>query len=460
MGYNLEDTIAAISTPLGEGGIGIVRISGGDAFSITQKILKLPRNKKVGEIKNRYLYYGFILSPETGEEIDEVLVSFMKAPHTYTREDVVEINSHGGSVVLSKILKLVLTLGARLAEPGEFTYRAFINGRIDLAQAEAVLDIIRAKTEKALKIAFSQLKGNLSKEVGAIYNKLINWLAYIEADIDYPEEDISPFNPQEFLPEVLKCIEKIKLLLAEADEGKILREGINTVILGRPNVGKSSLLNNLLGEPRAIVTSVPGTTRDRIEEYINLKGIPLRIIDTAGIRTTCDPVESIGVEKALEAMQKANLVLYLIDSTQDFHNDDIALLTQIKHARTILVINKIDLSNRRPLIPKGLRFDGIVETSQITGEGLDKLEDNIIRLIYQGKVSSSLPLVSNLRHKEALIKALKSLDRVIETINKGFSSEFIALDLRASLEALGEITGSCVGEEVLEAIFSNFCVGK
>ncbi|HPZ10040.1 MAG TPA: tRNA uridine-5-carboxymethylaminomethyl(34) synthesis GTPase MnmE, partial [Candidatus Eremiobacteraeota bacterium] len=334
----IDDTIAAISTPIGDAGIGIIRLSGPLAIQVVFEIFKPKRD--LNKIKSHKLIYGHIINPLTGDFVDEVLLSIMKGPKSYTREDVVEINSHSGIVVLRKILDIVLIYGVRIAQPGEFTKRAFLNGRIDLAQAEAVMDIIRARTDASLKIACEQMEGKLSKKIKDIYNRLVDLLAYIEADIDYPEDDVSPVNFLFIEEKINEIISEIEGLLANAEYGKIFREGIKVAIVGRTNVGKSSLLNALLKENRAIVTEIPGTTRDSIEEYLNLSGIPVQIIDTAGIRETIDTIEKIGVQKTREIIEKSDLILYVMDVSEDFTSKDMEILNSITSKKFILIMNK------------------------------------------------------------------------------------------------------------------------
>jgi len=421
MRYSLDDTIAAISTPVGEGGIGIVRLSGPEALSILQRLFK-PGGcgaKRDGSFTPApyHLHYGHIVDPETGERVDEVLVAYMPAPHTYTREDVAEIDCHGGIVPLRRVLALCLRQGARLAHEGEFTLRAFLNGRLDLAQAEAVLDIVRAKTEASLRVAMGQLGGGLSREVREVRSKLVETLAYLEASIDFPEDEIPNHDPTANLS---TAIEHLERLLAQADQGIIYRQGVRTAIVGRPNVGKSSLLNALLRTSRAIVTPIPGTTRDTLEETINLHGIPLCLIDTAGIRKGRDPIEQLGVERSRRALERADLVLMMVDGSEP-----------------------------------------LARISALTGEGLPLLEEAIADLIFGGQVvTSDLPLVSSPRHQEILNRALAHLCDALHAHENGMPADFVTIDLTAAINALGEITGETASDDLLEAIFSNFCIGK
>jgi tRNA modification GTPase len=457
----IDDTIAAVSTPPGEGGIGIIRLSGPLSIKIVTAIFSPGKDGTlVNSFESHRLNYGYIFDPSTGERVDEVLLSIMRAPGTYTREDIVEINSHSGIIVLKKILHMVLTCGARLAEPGEFTKRAFLNGRIDLTQAEAVMDLIRARTDASLKVAMNQVEGKLSKEIKNIYKNLAELLAHIEADIDYPEDDISPVDFMSLDRKVKDIIIEIEELINTADQGKILREGIKVAIVGRPNAGKSSLLNGLLGENRAIVTDIPGTTRDTIEEYLNLEGFPVEIIDTAGIRKTIDIVETMGVNKTYEIISKADLVLYLIDVSHDLHEEELEIINNIPENKIILVFNKIDLPQRLKRSEALLSFNS-VETSLLCEEGVNKIKKSILSFIYRGHVSHKESIfISNLRHRKALVNCRISLLEFREALKRGFSSDIIAIDLKNSLDFLGEITGDNVTEDLLNRIFENFCVGK
>ncbi|KXG76379.1 tRNA modification GTPase MnmE [Fervidicola ferrireducens] len=457
-----KDTIAAISTPLGEGGIGIIRISGDDAFRIADKIF-VPRKIKPGEMKPRTLYLGDIIDPETKDTIDEVLVVKYKAPHTYTREDMVEINSHGGFTVQSRILEVVLSCGARMAQPGEFTKRAFLNGRIDLSQAEAVIDVIRAKTERALKVAMDQLRGGLSNRIGELRQDLIKVLAHIEASIDFPEDDIPGLDSATIAMEVKDLREKLEEILRKSKAGKIVREGLSTVILGRPNVGKSSLLNSLLREKRAIVTDIPGTTRDIIEEYINIKGIPVKIIDTAGIRETLDEVEKIGVKKALEYLEKAELVLLMFDASEELKKEDLDIVELVKDKFVILVVNKVDLPEKIDMekLEKTFPERKIIRISALKEEGIEELKEAIFQAVTKeiGSLDEGV-MVTRARHSQAIQKAVDALKRAEGALKESIPMEVVAMEVREALEFLGEITGDNVGEDVIKAIFENFCIGK
>ena len=452
-------TIAAISTSPGIGGIGIVRISGKDAFKVLNKIFK-PKNNS--EIKGYTMKYGNIIDTEKNKIIDEVLVSYFIAPKSYTTEDMCEINSHGGVIVMKQILDLCLKNGATLAEPGEFTKRAFLNGRIDLVEAEAIIDIINAKTEKEKDASVCQLNGFLSKEIIDIEKDLLSFTADIEANIDYPEYDIEEVSTNKSL-EVLKNVKNKLLKLKESfNNGKILKEGINTAIIGRPNVGKSSLLNVLLKEERAIVTEYEGTTRDTIEEYISIKGIPLKIIDTAGIRNTDNAVEKIGIEKSIEIAKKADLVIAIFDISQELKDEDYKILEIIKDKNAIIVLNKIDLSVNKTTEEKikSLNKD-IVKISALERKGIEEIYDKIVKLYDLNKINiEGENIVTNARHQNLINQSLISLEKAINTINSGMPLDIIAIDVKEILENLGKITGKNVSEDVINEIFSKFCLGK
>ncbi len=457
------DTIAAISTAPGEAGIGIVRMSGSEAFEIAQKIFRSSSGKPFSELRNREIHHGFIIDPKTNQKMDEVLVSKMKAPHTYTTEDIVEVNCHGGIIAVKRILELLLRNRARLAQPGEFTKRAFLNGRIDLSQAEAVIDLISAKTDKGMDVALEQLEGSLSQRIQEIREIIINMLAHMEASIDYPEYDIEEVTYDTLLKDAKKVKKKIQKLLETSDTGKILKEGLNTVIIGKPNVGKSSLLNALVKEGRAIVTDVPGTTRDIIEEYINIRGIPLKIIDTAGIRETRDVIEKIGVDKSKEFMEKADLILFLLDVSKELSKEDELLIDLVQNKRAIILFNKIDLDPKVSIENLKNRFQGksIIEISVLKGKGLERLENEIVEMVYGGQVSiGDTGLVTNVRHKNLLENALNSITATIGTIENNLSLEFISVDLKDCWDYLGQVTGDTVSEDIIDQIFSNFCIGK
>ncbi|RQD73906.1 MAG: tRNA uridine-5-carboxymethylaminomethyl(34) synthesis GTPase MnmE [Candidatus Syntrophonatronum acetioxidans] len=454
-----EDTIAAISTPLGEGGIGIVRLSGKDAFSLARKIFKGKGNK----IEYRKLLYGHIIDPQDKRVIDEVLVSFMPAPYTYTREDVVEINCHGGIVPLKRILEICLEQGARLAERGEFTLRAFLKGRIDLSQAEGVIDLIRAKTDEGRELALSQVEGKLSQKIKEIKEKILDILAFVEVNLDYPEEDVEEITGERVKEEVKTIIEEIEEILEGAEEGKIYREGIKTAIIGKPNVGKSSLLNALLREQRAIVTEVPGTTRDLLEEAVNIKGVPLNIIDTAGIRKTEDLVEKLGVERTEKILKESHLIIFILDAHTSLEKEDKNILKILQNKKFLVFINKIDLVTSREVdkIVEELGDLPVIKASVKYGEGLKELEKMILDLVFEGKiVSPQSVMVSNTRHKASLEKGKKSLEEALQALEEGLPLDLVAIDLKGSWEALGEITGETIDEGILNKIFSQFCIGK
>ncbi len=455
----INDTIAAIATPLGEGGIGIVRLSGDAAKEIVSRIFK-PRYAEF-PLQSHRLYYGHIVDPISLEKVDEVLTSLMLAPHTYTREDVLEINCHGGIVPLKKVLDLVLVNGVRLAEPGEFTKRAFLNGRLDLAQAEGLLQVIRARTEEGLKVAVNQLTGSLSREIKEMRQQILFLLAPLEADIDFPEEDIPLITRETMKVKVKELRDKSLALLDEAEKGKIYREGVETAIIGRPNVGKSSLLNALLREERAIVTEVPGTTRDLLEEYINIKGIPLKVIDSAGIRKTKNKVEIIGVKRAQALVGRADLVLFMLDAAEDLQEEDREIVSLLQGKKVIVLLNKIDLRQQLTIekVKELLGDIRIISTSLVRGEGLDELEEAIYELILSGTVEAErVSFLAGTRQKQALRKAKDFLEEAWQ--NKLNDFDILSSDLQAARAALGEITGETVGEDILDTIFAEFCIGK
>lgn len=457
-----EDTIAAISTPLGMGGIGVVRLSGPQALEIAQGVFRPKKGHKNSFLSHRF-YLGEIIRPGDKTVIDEVLLVYMHHPHTYTREDVVEIQCHSGLLILREILEAVLQSGARLAEPGEFTKRAFLNGRIDLTQAEAVIDLINAKTQKALALANQQRSGKLAGQVQRFREELLELLTYVEASIDFPEEEIPEISPQELRQRLQNIFHQIQLLISSYEEGRIFREGISAVIVGKPNVGKSSLLNALLGEERAIVTSIPGTTRDVLEEFINVQGIPLKILDTAGLRPVQDLIEAEGVRRTEKCLQEADLVIWVLDGSAPASAEDFQILTAIREKNIIIVINKNDLPQRLSLDPlrQELSSSPLISTSALYGQGLEELKEAIATTIIKNKLTNSAEvIISNLRHKQSLVLAQEALNQAQAGLNKNLSYEFIALDLRQALEALGEIVGATTSEEVLERIFSQFCIGK
>jgi tRNA modification GTPase len=456
---NFDDTIAAISTATGEGSVGIVRLSGQKALAIADAVFVGKRNLKPSKFKTYTMHYGRIVC--AGEILDEVILTIMRAPHSYTREDVVEINCHGGIVALRKVLDLVLERGCRLALPGEFTRRAFLNGRIDLAQAEAVIDIIRAKTDSALKVSLEQLKGGLSKEIDKIRQGLLNILVVLEANIDFPEEDLKQH-------EMLKVSESLALvslqldrLLDSAKAGRILRDGIQVVICGRPNVGKSSLLNALLKKERSIVTPVAGTTRDSIEEMIDIKGIPVRIVDTAGILKPRNLIERKAVWRAKNHIHSADMVIVLFDANRKLKEEDWKLIKEVKNKNVIAVINKIDLRVKIEKEKLSKAFPKIVELSAKKIKNINLLEDALYEFVYQGKlVSPDFTLVNNLRHVSALKEAQKLLKNAASTLSDKLPLEFLTQDLKDAAGYLDKILGKDLPGDLLDRIFADFCIGK
>ncbi len=459
----LNDTIAAISTPLGEGGIGIVRLSGKDAIKIAEKIFISPLRKKLSELKSHSIIYGFIVDPETGSKVDEVLCTVMKAPKTYTREDIVEINCHGGMLPITNTLELIIKNGARLAEPGEFTKRAFMNGRIDLSQAEAIIDLIRSKTSKAERIAMQQLEGNLSHHIKEIMNKIIGICANFEAFIDFPEEEIEISKNNEIIQLIKNLIIKLHRLSESYEEGRFFKEGVSTAIIGKPNVGKSSLLNALLQKDRAIVTSSPGTTRDIIEDYININGLPLRIMDTAGIRESYDIAEKEGVKRTLKAIEKADIVIAVFDCSIPIDYLDKEILNKIKDKKSFIVINKLDIESPLFKIENlGVPLDRSIKISALKGIGIDELKARIYSSCISLKENDLTEgyIISNIRHKDSIDKAIKSLNEAVGLIQIGETPEIIALVLRESANFLGEVIGIVTADNILERIFNDFCIGK
>ncbi|HJF47071.1 MAG TPA: tRNA uridine-5-carboxymethylaminomethyl(34) synthesis GTPase MnmE [Limosilactobacillus oris] len=463
MANSENDTIAAISTPVGEGGISIIRISGEDAVVVAKRLYR--GSKDLAQVASHTINYGHIVDPDTGAEVDEVMVSVMRAPHTYTCEDVVEINCHGGLLATNRILQLVLSYGARMAEPGEFTKRAFLNGRIDLSQSEAVMDLIRAKTDKSMKVALNQLDGDLSRLIRHLRQDILDVLAQVEVNIDYPEYDAVEEMTTKMLKEkALDIQQRIQALLKTAKQGKVLREGLATAIIGRPNVGKSSLLNTLLHEDKAIVTDVAGTTRDVIEEYVNVDGVPLKLIDTAGIRDTDDTVEKIGVERSKRALDAADLILLLIDSSAPLTAEDCELLTATHGKQRIVILNKTDLPRRVDLdeLKKLTDGDALIETSIVKHEGMDQLGQQISKMFFNEGIESSQNnvMVTNARHIGLLHQANAALSDVLKGINAGMPVDLVQIDMTRCWDLLGEITGDSYQDELLDQLFSQFCLGK
>lgn len=459
-----DDTIVAISTPLGEGGIGIIRLSGSSSVEIVEKIFKSPKNKTLSELKSHRIIYGFIIDPVSQKRIDEVLITLMKAPYSYTREDVVEINCHSGMITLKRILEIVIQSGARLAEPGEFTKRAFLNGRIDLTQAEAVIDLIRSKTDESRRIALEQLQGGLYQKITEIRDRLVGICAHIEAYIDFPEDEIETSSKEEIIESINKICIELKNMLKTYEEAKFFREGLATAIVGRPNVGKSSLLNALLMKDRAIVTPIPGTTRDIIEEYLNIKGLPLRIMDTAGIREVEDSAEKEGVRRSLKSIENADLVIAIFDCSQSLSKEDEEVIEKVKNKNTIYVLNKCDLPavTNKETLNKYLQVKNkILLISAVKALGLEELKENIFENCLKDWAEERQGVViSNIRHKINIEKSVSAIERAISALTENQPIEIISIELREALDALGEIVGFITTEDILDKIFSEFCIGK
>ncbi|MFD1418197.1 tRNA uridine-5-carboxymethylaminomethyl(34) synthesis GTPase MnmE [Companilactobacillus keshanensis] len=454
------DTIAAISTPPGEGAISIVRLSGDQAVTIAQKIFM---GKDLTRVKSHTINYGHIIDPTDGSLVDEVMVSIMLAPKTFTREDVVEINTHGGIVATNKVLQLLIGSGARMAEPGEFTKRAFLNGRIDLTQAESVMDLIRAKTDKAMQVAVNQLDGNLNHLISNLRQEILDALAQVEVNIDYPEYDTEQMTTKMLLEKAHLVSKNIDSLLKTADSGEILQHGLATAIVGKPNVGKSSLLNRLLDEDKAIVTDVAGTTRDIVEQYVNIDGVPLKLIDTAGVRDTTDKVEKIGVERSKKALKEADLVIVVLDSSRELEIDDIQLLDATNDKRRIIIFNKNDLV---PVItPKTVNQvkpdDTILQTSAITNDGIEMIKQTISQIFNAGIEDSSTDVIITSARQAGLLRQAKgNLNDVILGIEAGMPIDLVQIDMTACWDTLGEITGDSYPDELITQLFSQFCLGK
>ncbi|RSL29800.1 tRNA uridine-5-carboxymethylaminomethyl(34) synthesis GTPase MnmE [Salibacterium salarium] len=456
------DTIAAISTPSGEGAIAIVRLSGDDALSIADTMYK--GKQQLANVDTHTIHYGRIQNPETEEIVEEVMVSVLRAPKTFTREDVVEINCHGGLVSVNKILDLVLSQGARLAEPGEFTKRAFLNGRIDLSQAEGVMDLIRAKTDRAMNVAMKQMEGRLSERIRRLRQQLLETVANVEVNIDYPEYDDAETMTLDRLTERAGSVrDEIDNLLETAKQGKILREGLATAIIGRPNVGKSSLMNSLVHENKAIVTEVPGTTRDVLEEYVNIRGVPLRLIDTAGIRETEDIVEKIGVERSRQVLDEAELILLVINSAEELKKEDEALFQAIEDMNAVIILNKTDLNREveEDRIKELASGRPIIRASLLQDEGIDELEKSISHLFFEeGVETADLSYLSNARHIGLLNQAKRSVNDALEAAEMEVPVDMIQIDITRAWEQLGEIVGENVHESLIDQLFSQFCLGK
>lgn len=455
------DTIAAIATPPGEGAISIVRLSGDDAVTLADQVFK---GKDLTKVSSHTINYGHFIDPKTREIIDEVMVSVLRAPKTFTREDTVEINCHGGIVPTNKILQVLLTNGARLAEPGEFTKRAFLHGRIDLAQAESVMDLIRAKTDRSMKAALNQLDGELSQLIRNLRQEILDVLAQVEVNIDYPEyDDVEEMTSKLLREKALDVCAKIEQLLVTARQGKILREGLATVLVGRPNVGKSSLLNHLLHEDKAIVTDIAGTTRDVIEEYVNVLGVPLKLVDTAGIRETDDRVEKIGVERSRQALDRSDLVILLLNASEPLTTEDIELLQLTQDKKRIIVLNKMDLEPKLDLNELYQYVDKaeVLKTSVLKNEGIRELEEHIATLFYGGiENSQTTVLVTNARHIALLEQAKAALEAVLTGLEQELPVDLVQIDMTRAWELLGEITGDSYQDELLDQLFSKFCLGK
>ncbi|MBO0793008.1 MAG: tRNA uridine-5-carboxymethylaminomethyl(34) synthesis GTPase MnmE [Ktedonobacteraceae bacterium] len=472
-----NDTIAAIATPPGVGGIGVIRVSGAEAFSLVLPLFRQPGGRT--ELPPSHLLtYGHIIDPTTQEVLDEVLVAFMRPPRTYTRENVVEIQGHGGPLILRRILRAVLSQGARMANPGEFTLRAFLNGRLDLVQAEAVMDLIDAQTEAGQRLAMQQLRGRLSAQIQEARHAILGVVARIEASIDFPEEDVPTPQPHELLPHISIAQKQVDALLAGSEQGRLYRQGLRTSIIGRPNVGKSSLLNSLLRSERAIVTPVAGTTRDTVEEVANLRGIPLHLIDTAGITPTDDPVEQIGVQRSRDAAENSDAVLLVFDGSETLAEQDLRVCSELRslgfgeemappgnsHNRPVVVVvnksdqpQKISLDELRSLWP----YTPLVATSTLNGSGIAELEEAIAELATSGKIlHNEGVLVTNTRHQDALRRAAEHLRASTSSLAGGLALDFVSIDLRAAYDALGETTGETASDDLLDKIFSEFCIGK
>ncbi|ENN10096.1 tRNA uridine-5-carboxymethylaminomethyl(34) synthesis GTPase MnmE [Staphylococcus aureus] len=456
------DTITSISTPIGEGAIGIVRLSGPQAVEIADKLYK--GKHLLNDVPSHTINYGHIIDPESKEVIEEVMVSVLRAPKTFTREDIIEINCHGGILTINRVLELTMTYGARMAEPGEFTKRAFLNGRIDLSQAEAVMDFIRSKTDRASKVAMNQIEGRLSDLIKKQRQSILEILAQVEVNIDYPEYDDVEDATTEFLLEQSKEIkQEINRLLDTGAQGKIMREGLSTVIVGKPNVGKSSMLNNLIQDNKAIVTEVAGTTRDVLEEYVNVRGVPLRLVDTAGIRETEDIVEKIGVERSRKALSQADLILFVLNNNEALTQEDYTLYEVVKNEDVIVIVNKMDLEQNIDIneVKDMIGDTPLIQTSMLKQEGIDELEIQIRDLFFGGEVQNQdMTYVSNSRHISLLKQARQTIQDAIDAAESGVPMDMVQIDLTRTWEILGEIIGETASDELIDQLFSQFCLGK
>ncbi|SDI49908.1 tRNA uridine-5-carboxymethylaminomethyl(34) synthesis GTPase MnmE [Natribacillus halophilus] len=455
------DTVAAISTPPGEGAIAMIRISGDEAVAIGDRVYR--GHKKLREVDTHTIHYGNLVKPATNETVEEVMVSVLRAPKTFTREDIVEINVHGGVVSTDRVLQLVLTEGARLAEPGEFTKRAFLNGRIDLSQAEGVMDMIRAKTDRAMNVAMKQVEGRLARQIKSLRTELLEAIAHVEVNIDYPEFDAESVTLERLEKQITDVRKEIEQLLATAHQGKILREGLATAIIGRPNVGKSSLMNALVQDNRAIVTEIPGTTRDVLEEYVNVKGVPLRLVDTAGIRETEDTVEKLGVERSRQALSDAELVLFVLNASEPLTPEDEALFTAIADFNAVVILNKNDLTPDidEDQVRKLVGDRPLVTTSLLKDEGIEDLEAAIAHLFFdEGVEGTEMNYVSNTRHIALLNQAKEMIDEALEAAQADMPVDMVQIDVTRAWEHLGEIVGETAPDQLIDQLFSQFCLGK
>ncbi|EOB9298670.1 TPA: tRNA uridine-5-carboxymethylaminomethyl(34) synthesis GTPase MnmE [Staphylococcus aureus] len=456
------DTITSISTPMGEGAIGIVRLSGPQAVEIADKLYK--GKHLLNDVPSHTINYGHIIDPESKEVVEEVMVSVLRAPKTFTREDIIEINCHGGILTINRVLELTMTYGARMAEPGEFTKRAFLNGRIDLSQAEAVMDFIRSKTDRASKVAMNQIEGRLSDLIKKQRQSILEILAQVEVNIDYPEYDDVEDATTEFLLEQSKEIkQEINRLLDTGAQGKIMREGLSTVIVGKPNVGKSSMLNNLIQDNKAIVTEVAGTTRDVLEEYVNVRGVPLRLVDTAGIRETEDIVEKIGVERSRKALSQADLILFVLNNNEALTQEDYTLYEVVKNEDVIVIVNKMDLEQNIDIneVKDMIGDTPLIQTSMLKQEGIDELEIQIRDLFFGGEVQNQdMTYVSNSRHISLLKQARQTIQDAIDAAESSVPMDMVQIDLTRTWEILGEIIGETASDELIDQLFSQFCLGK